>query len=62
MHVDEQRAGRRRRAASDIDLGNVGLGPDPADGASDCAGIYVAGETDSGSNGTGAVQIYNNTR
>jgi hypothetical protein len=40
---------------------NVGLGPDPADGASDYAGIYVAGETDSGSNGTGAVQIYNNT-
>lgn len=40
---------------------NVGLGPDPADGASDYAGVYVAGETDSGSNGTGAVEIYNNT-
>ena len=40
---------------------NVGLGPDPDDGASDYAGIYVAGETDSGSDGTGAVEIYNNT-
>jgi len=40
---------------------NVGLGPDPADGAADYAGIYVAGETDSGSNGTGAVEVYNNT-
>jgi hypothetical protein len=40
---------------------DVGLGPDPADGASDYACIYVAGETDSGSNGTGAVEIYDNT-
>jgi hypothetical protein len=40
---------------------NVGLGPDPADGGSDYAGIYVAGETDLGSDGTGAVQIYSNT-
>ncbi len=40
---------------------DVGNGPDPADGASDYAGVYVAGETDSGSNGTGAVEVYNNT-
>jgi hypothetical protein len=40
---------------------NVGLGPDPGDGAADYAGIYVSGETDSGNDGTGAVQIYNNT-
>jgi hypothetical protein len=40
---------------------DVGLGPDPDDGASDYAGIYVAGETDSGNDGTGAVAIYNNT-
>ncbi len=40
---------------------NVGLGPDPSDGASDYAGIYVAGETDSGPAGSGAVQVYGNT-
>jgi IPT/TIG domain len=40
---------------------DVGLGPDPADGASDYAGIYVSGETDMGPDGMGAVQIYNNT-
>ena len=40
---------------------DVGNGPDPADGASDYAGIYLAGETDSGSDGTGAVEVYNNT-
>jgi len=40
---------------------DVGQGPDPADGASDYAGIYVAGETDSGPAGGGAVQIYDNT-
>jgi hypothetical protein len=40
---------------------DVGLGPDPADGSSDYSGIYVAGETDSGSDGTGAIEVYNNT-
>ena len=40
---------------------NVGLGPDPADGAADYAGIYVANETEEGSAGSGAVQIFNNT-
>jgi hypothetical protein len=40
---------------------DVGLGPDPSDGASDYAGIYVAGETDSGAAGGGTVQIYGNT-
>lgn len=39
----------------------VGQGPDPADGSSDYAGVYVAGETDSGSAGGGTVQVYNNT-
>jgi hypothetical protein len=38
---------------------NVGLGPDPADGASDYAGIYVSGETDMGSDGMGTVEVYN---
>jgi hypothetical protein len=40
---------------------NVGLGPDPADGAADYTGIYVSGETDSGNPGTGTVEVYNNT-
>jgi hypothetical protein len=40
---------------------NVGLGPDPADGASDYAGVYVSGETDMGPDGMGTVQVYNNT-
>jgi hypothetical protein len=40
---------------------NVGTGPDPADGASDYAGVYVAGETDDGGPGGGVVQIYDNT-
>jgi hypothetical protein len=40
---------------------NVGLGPDPADGAADYAGIYVSGETDSGPPGGGTVQVYGNT-
>jgi len=40
---------------------NVGLGPDPADGSSDYAGVYVAGETDHGSTGSGTVLVYNNT-
>ena len=40
---------------------DVGNGPDPSDGASDYAGIYVAGETDSGGDGTGSVEVYNNT-
>jgi hypothetical protein len=40
---------------------DVGQGPDPADGASDYAGIYVAGETDTGPAGGGAVQLYDNT-
>ncbi len=40
---------------------NVGLGPDPADGAADYAGIYVANETEAGSPGSGAVKLYNNT-
>jgi hypothetical protein len=40
---------------------NVGLGPDPADGAANYAGIYVANETEAGSPGSGAVMLYNNT-
>ena len=40
---------------------DVGRGPDPSDGASDYAGIYVAGETDAGPAGSGTVQIYSNT-
>ena len=40
---------------------DVGLGPDPADGSSDYAGIYVANITNMGSPGSGSVRIYNNT-
>jgi IPT/TIG domain len=40
---------------------NAGVGPDPDDGAANYTGIYVSGETDSGSDGTGSVEIYNNT-
>ncbi len=40
---------------------DVGQGPDPSDGASDYAGIYVSGETDMGAAGGGVVQAYNNT-
>ena len=41
----------------------VGNGPDPADGAADYAGIYVANETVAGSppGKSGAVKLYNNT-
>ena len=40
---------------------DVGQGPDPADGSADYAGVYVAGETDSGPAGSGTVQVYDNT-
>ncbi|HLK35827.1 MAG TPA: choice-of-anchor Q domain-containing protein [Polyangiaceae bacterium] len=39
----------------------VGRGPDPADGSSDYAGIYVANITNAGSPGSGNVHLYNNT-
>ncbi|HTR49974.1 MAG TPA: IPT/TIG domain-containing protein [Kofleriaceae bacterium] len=40
----------------------AGNGPDPADGSSDYAGVYVVQETDNdGSVGSGTVDIYNNT-
>ena len=40
---------------------DVGLGPDPADGSSDYACIYVANITNEGSPGSGNVQLFNNT-
>ena len=40
---------------------DVGTGPDPADGSSVYACIYVANITNAGSPGSGNVQIYNNT-
>jgi hypothetical protein len=40
---------------------DVGQGPDPADGSSDYACIYVANITNEGSAGSGNVQLYNNT-
>jgi hypothetical protein len=40
---------------------DVGAGPDPADGSSDYAGIYVANITNAGSPGSGNVHLYNNT-
>jgi hypothetical protein len=40
---------------------DVGRGPDPQDGSSDYAGIYVANITNAGPAGSGDVKIYNNT-
>jgi hypothetical protein len=40
---------------------HVGLGPDPADGSSNYACIYVANITNAGAPGSGNVQLYNNT-
>ena len=40
---------------------DVGHGPDPADGASNYACIYVAGITNAGSAGSGTVELFNNT-
>ena len=40
---------------------DVGLGPDPSDGSSDYACIYVANITNTGSPGSGNVHVYNNT-
>lgn len=40
---------------------DVGLGPDPADGSSMYACIYVANITNQGAAGSGKVQLYNNT-
>jgi hypothetical protein len=40
---------------------DVGQGPDPVDGSSDYACIYVANITNQGSPGSGNVQLYNNT-
>ncbi|HMF41591.1 MAG TPA: choice-of-anchor Q domain-containing protein [Polyangia bacterium] len=40
---------------------DVGRGPDPADGSSDYACIYVANITNAGSPGSGKVSLYNNT-
>ncbi len=39
----------------------VGRGPDPPDGSANYAGIYVAGTTNTGSDGSGTVEIFNNT-
>lgn len=39
----------------------VGKGPDPADGSSDYACIYVANITNTGAPGSGNVELYNNT-
>ncbi len=40
---------------------DVGQGPDPADGSSSYAGIYVPGETEMGPAGSGTVEVYGNT-
>jgi hypothetical protein len=40
---------------------DVGQGPDPSDGSSNYAGIYVANITNMGSPGSGNVHVYNNT-
>jgi hypothetical protein len=40
---------------------DVGLGPDPGDGSSNYACIYIANITNQGAAGSGKVQLYNNT-
>jgi len=40
---------------------NVGIGPDPPDGSSNYACIYVQGGANYGGPGSGTVEIYNNT-
>jgi hypothetical protein len=40
---------------------DVGRGPDPVDGSSNYAGVYVANITNAGPAGSGSVQIYQNT-
>ncbi len=40
---------------------DVGLGPPPPDGDANYSGIYVAGGTNTGPDGTGTVEIFNNT-
>lgn len=40
---------------------DVGRGPDPPDGSSNYACIYVPGGTNTGSDGSGVVEVYNNT-
>jgi hypothetical protein len=42
-------------------IARVGRGPDPPDGSANYAGIYVAGTTNTGGDGTGTVEIFNNT-
>lgn len=39
----------------------VGAGPDPPDGAANYDGIYVAGATNNGPDGTGQVELFHNT-
>lgn len=40
---------------------HAGAGPHPADGSANYACIYVAGGTNTGADGSGSVEIYNNT-
>ncbi|KAB2968981.1 MAG: hypothetical protein F9K18_02025 [Thermoanaerobaculia bacterium] len=42
-------------------ISRVGAGPDPPDGAANYAGIYVAGTTNTGPDGSGQVEIFHNT-
>ncbi len=39
----------------------VGRGPDPPDGSANYAGVYVPGYLNNGPEGTGVVEVYNNT-
>ena len=47
--------------AHDNVIYGVGRGPDPVDGSADYAGVYVANITNAGSEGSGDVQIFQNT-
>ena len=42
-------------------ISRVGAGPDPPDGAANYNGIFVAGTTNSGPDGTGQVELFHNT-
>ena len=42
-------------------ISDVGRGPSPPDGDANYAGIYVAGATNNGPDGSGRVEVFNNT-
>ncbi|MBU0637309.1 MAG: DUF5123 domain-containing protein [Planctomycetes bacterium] len=57
---DNRSLPRPSRGLQQRDL-DVGRGPDPPDGAANYAGIYVPGYVNNGPEGSGVVDVYNNT-